>query len=129
MPLITKQFPETMMQQEIFEEIVTFLLNQNRKSIKLDSYDRKCLYRGDENTACAVGCLIRDDEYKKEMDDSQFTSIYFLITLKLLPKRLIPHIDLLTEIQSIHDSTEPFEWRDKFIEIADIYNLNTDFMN
>lgn len=55
-----------MTEQEALNIIVPFLYEQTCKSETEDG--RYCLYRGPNNTKCAVGCLIPDSEYKSDMD-------------------------------------------------------------
>jgi hypothetical protein len=102
-----------MTQQETFDTVVRHLFTQGRPALR----GNNCAYRGDGfATSCAVGCLIGDDEYKPVMDDEKGiaaiiknerfgTGVVALIKANLLPKRLVPFEPLLSELQSVHDST------------------------
>lgn len=70
------------------------------------TYGDACLYRTPDGGRCAVGALIRDDEYRPEMDqasDGYGTGVTSLSTRGLLPARLVPHVGLLEELQNLHD--------------------------
>ena len=63
--------------QEIYNKIKQHLLSQNKRSIasvpsrRYDGEnDEVCAYRSDDgNLKCAVGALITDDAYSKELED------------------------------------------------------------
>lgn len=102
--------------QDVFTQVATHLLTQNAKSY---SETGDCLYRGLNNTKCAAGCLIADDEYKPEMDCSVQTNKYSLPTAgttwpSLITRGLIPttvHRDLIISLQSIHDTSNIDDWK------------------
>jgi len=78
-----------------------------------------CVYRGKNGTKCAVGCLITDEEYKREMEGNDVTA---LNRLGLLPERLIPHLELLSEMQAVHDSFGTSRWEFWFATITQRLN-------
>lgn len=49
--------------QEIFNKVV---LHLNKQGVKSVNEDGRCMYRGDNGTMCAVGCLIHDNVYLNE---------------------------------------------------------------
>ena len=58
-----------------------------------------CLYRGPDNTRCAVGILIPDDKYQPEFDSKN-------LTCDQLPGDACEHVEgvaSLWPVQSIHD--------------------------
>ena len=65
--------------QEIYNKIKQHLLSQNERSITIvpsihddEGYD-VCAYRSDDgNLKCAVGALITDDAYSKELEDKSW---------------------------------------------------------
>lgn len=126
MTVIDIKFPEVMTAQEVFDTSASWLLKQGKKS-----EDRFCLYRGPDNTACAVGCLIQDDEYKPSMDDriNGDTSLSHIYELGLLPKRLHPHIELLSDLQDVHDTVDVDLWPDVLLYVAKNYRLNTSVLD
>lgn len=54
-----------MNRQEVFDKVVNHLLTQNQKSIDESS---QCMYRGINGLMCAVGCLIPDEFYNKDLE-------------------------------------------------------------
>lgn len=49
--------------QQIFDHVVDHLRKQKIRSVSADGTYASCAYRGVDNTKCAIGCLIEDDEY------------------------------------------------------------------
>jgi len=64
-----------------------------------------CAYRTGDGKACAVGCLITDELYGKYRHDIEGTNINheFFHDIPVLPIWLEPHVNLLRELQRIHD--------------------------
>lgn len=103
--------------QDVFTQVATHLLTQNAKS-----YDQKgnCLYRGLNNTKCAAGCLIGDNEYTPEMDCSSpavsygYNVPHGTTWPSLIKRGLISttvHRDLIISLQSIHDTSNIDDWK------------------
>ena len=65
----------------------------------------ECRYRTTEGSPCVVGSLLADDEYTPKMESLDVPD---LKARGLLPQRLVPHLDLLTKLQRLHDSK--FNW-------------------
>lgn len=109
--------------QEVFDHVARHLFAQGRPA-----KDKRggCAYRGKRGTACAVGCLIRDDEYVPAMDSEEMlshlpgykswsgTSVIGLGNAGLLPERLKTHVPLLSELQDVHDSQVRLTERGRF---------------
>lgn len=107
--------------QSIFDEVL-FKLRAQGKSSTGDN--NECLYRGNDNTKCAVGHLIPDDEYSPDMEgvsvvySGNFTADDIeneesetrhaqLLVSNVLRKRNCyskEHCMFLRQLQSIHDS-------------------------
>lgn len=51
--------------QEAFDLMVAHLIAQGRPSVDEEG---ACMYRGQDNTMCAVGILIPDDKYTDDME-------------------------------------------------------------
>lgn len=136
------QITETTGHQEVFDYIVAFLLKQGARSV---GGDGACRYRGDDGTMCAIGCLLPDETYDPWMEGLGLADF-------LLPWRqerhpdpdrfkpfskeqkeffalLIPHYDLLSDLQVSHDlqldTSEEIRasWIEEFKEIAKDHNL------
>ena len=92
--------------QDIFNRVWDHMRAQNAKSAD-DSAFGYCRYRGPDNMACAVGCLL-DDETAREADARGANGVQAITDL--LPPELAPHIELLADLQSDHDCAddEPF---------------------
>lgn len=101
--------------QEVFDQVKTHLLTQNQKAV--NNYG-KCRYRFGE-LKCAAGCLIGDDEYRKEFD-SYGGSWPFLCNQGLIPKE---HMALIVELQRIHDRHNVEWWPASLREVAKKFNL------
>jgi hypothetical protein len=115
--------------QQLFDYIYTFLYNQNKKST---NEHNACLYRGPDNTKCAIGCIIPD---KTEIDYN-----YNSITLDeiidknmfMLPWYILRNKEFLLGIQHIHDSFQVqytiFNFRqhlkNQFTIYGNTHNLN-----
>ena len=56
--------------QDVHNHITDHLIKQGKPARSPSTYDAPalCKYRGPENTSCAVGCLISDDNYTEELE-------------------------------------------------------------
>lgn len=111
---------ETLTAQEIFDTVAAHLRGMPQRSSKGVS----CLYRGPNGLKCAVGCLITDEEYKEEMDYGS-SSVARLLTQGLLPERLVPHVNLLSHLQHVHDSGA--NWNNGFVGEAHLHQAAVEF--
>ena len=95
--------------QEIFETVSRHLFAQGERAFQLGdaNTDGMCMYRGPNDTKCAVGCLIPDDVYLSTMENKRVNQ---LVTGDYhLPNFITENLDLLSELQYVHDRTE--SWR------------------
>ena len=101
--------------QEVFDQVTTHLLKQNKKSMRYEKSRNFCAYRSG-NLKCAVGCLIDDDEYLPEMEASDWNDLidngYVKATV---------HTRLITELQNTHDTSSPVYWPDRLRKIVHDY--------
>lgn len=81
--------------QEIFDTVVNHLHKQGKPA----EVGNTCRYRTEDGLMCAVGCLIPDDKYKPEMEGHVAYDI-----LRILPPEVAEHIEMLDDLQWIHDS-------------------------
>lgn len=91
--------------QEMFDEVVTQLVKQGGPSYKIDKEEnnkRVCLYRGPNNRRCAIGWLIKDEDYKPEFETS---SVLHLVENNKV-KLSIVDFCFLFDLQAIHDNEE-----------------------
>jgi hypothetical protein len=90
---------------EIFNHVVDHLRRQGKASKLTESCgDQICAYRGDGGAMCAVGALITDDEYQESLEGC---GIHTLLKDGILPsslhERLLPHEEMLADLQNFHD--------------------------
>jgi hypothetical protein len=94
-----------MNKQEIFDTVVKHLANQQVASRKNALQDGNlmmvCAYRGDNGTKCAVGCLIKDEDYHTSMEA---IPVDRLASEDSLPVYLLEHVALLEALQLAHDT-------------------------
>jgi hypothetical protein len=97
--------------KKIMNIVETHMLKQMKRSV---SSDGSCAYRGENGLKCAVGALINDEHYDKSFDTNSVpvwdASILNAIEASLDEKLNESNVDLLNELQSIHDTCEPHEW-------------------
>ncbi len=103
--------------QEIFEKVVNHLLNQKVRSVSRfnGTSGGSCAYRGQNNTSCAIGCLLTDEEYDPKME---FRTVQQLKEYSLLPTRYhdLP-IGFLQSLQSLHDRNNQYSLQnDQFMQ-------------
>lgn len=97
-----------MNEHEIYYTVRAHLLRQNEQA---RDEDGRCAYRGKNGTACAVGCLIKDEFYYPSMEGTNIISYHIT---GALTKSGIEMTDstsrLLAALQGIHDGSRPNEW-------------------
>ena len=91
-------------EQQVFDQVARHLLTQNAKSMSGDNLT--CAYRGKDNTMCAAGCLISDEEMER-LRDMNTTDWSELVEFEVAP---LEHRGLIKELQSVHDLREPVDW-------------------
>lgn len=116
--------------QQIFDQVSAHLLKQNQQCKTL--VDDQCAYRGGESGGlkCAAGCLIADEEYKPDMDRAGYVNNVSygsdwngLVKRGLVPEHL--HSNFIMELQNVHDSFNPDEWKHKLNNVANSHGLVT----
>ena len=114
--------------EEVFSYVKEFLLEQGEKS---HSTKHGCAYRGEDNRKCAIGCLILDEFYDEAFEGGLPTNSDgpkgYLIRDAL--EKSLPNwkmnLDLLSDVQSIHDSYEVDSWHYEFSRRSEKYYLFT----
>lgn len=105
--------------QEVFDYGVTCLMRQGAKSY--DNFDG-CMYRGPQGRKCAVGFFISDEEYRADMEKKGVSLV--LPTFPRAEKLPKTYVNLLSDMQAIHDNVEVHNWRDAFDDLANKRGLN-----
>lgn len=115
---------ETWTDQQVFDTVAKHLLTQNVRAI--DEYG--CKYRGPNNTKCAAGCLIPDEEYTEELEDQGWGLFVNNTTGEAIPCS-DAHYELISHLQHVHDEYPVCDWKRKLIDVANEHNLNYDVVN
>ena len=94
---------------EILETVTIALLKQGKVSKK---YHGLCAYRGDDGLKCAIGHLIKDEDYSKEMEGHGVNNV--LIRKALFNNDINVNEsniqNLIVELQAIHDHNGVGDW-------------------
>ena len=106
--------------QQAFTIVARHLLAQNSASV--DTGGDNCLYRGTDNKKCAIGCLIPDELYTRDMEGMTVKSLLTKFsTLGQLFKDLSP--SMLVDLQDIHDYRQVESWKTELQKLAATLNL------
>ena len=101
--------------QEVFDQVKDHLLRQNKKSKVPETYF--CMYRGPDNLKCAAGCLIADEEYKKEFENETWKELVYN------GRAPSEHEGLIFRLQKIHDRNSVQYWREELEGLAEDFGL------
>lgn len=102
--------------RETFLKVKQHLLCQRQKAVTVSG---SCAYRAPNGLVCAVGCLIKDEHYTEEIEfcamptHSYLTPKQAMLIKALRSSGCDASIDLLWELQYIHDSIFPGKWKDE----------------
>lgn len=116
-----------MNRQEIFDKVATHLLKQGKRAERdYDTIQKGCAYRGQENTKCAVGCLIKDEFYSTKLEGKRVGSdgVVEAIEKSLGYKLNDSDIIFLASLQVIHDTKQPEYWKNSLEMFCVQYKLN-----
>ena len=113
-----------MNKQDVFNKVATHLLTQNSKSIAHGEC-KECMYRGENNTSCAIGCLIKDEYYRAEFEQMTADSSYIINTLIASGIEVESDGDekFLMQLQVIHDKHIVENWKTTLITFASLNDL------
>lgn len=106
----------SMTKQEVFNVVREHLLKQGVRSENAAGSFR---YRGPNGLMCAVGVIIPDDLYHPEMEGRVVKDIWHMFSLGYYPNVL----DLLEDLQNVHDTYWPPVWAEKLEAIRQRHNL------
>jgi hypothetical protein len=113
-------------EQEVFDQVVKFMLDQGKKSVKASGACRYRAYAEDGSVLkCAVGCLMSDEEYDADMEGRTWSdNLNKRWQFKILPSA---HHRLLNDLQKAHDGADVQVFKEEFKsnakQIARIYKL------
>jgi hypothetical protein len=111
--------------QEIFDTVARHLIAQGRQA---KDEGGNCVYRAEDGSKCAVGCLITDEEYVPSMETVVFGQREAGTERQIAwPPRLLAHKRLLHVLQDVHDD----HWdnlHDELFVVAERFKLSTDVL-
>lgn len=113
----------TMTKQVIFDKVTDHLLTQ--KAVSADQYG-DCFYRGPNGLKCAIGALIPDSSYDKTMEGNvdRLCQPHKVEQYNLDPEIFnLRNVDFLSDLQSIHDTYLPEEWKYRLEDYAESNKL------
>lgn len=88
------------------QEIITKVWEHMAKQ-RVQSRDKskRCMYRGPNGTACAVGCLL-DDATAKKLDQLDTVAIAYIVEEHpdMVPEWVVENANLLAKLQHAHDN-------------------------
>lgn len=131
--------------QEIFDTVVAHLRKQGRKSTTL--VNQHCVYRAPNGDKCAIGCLIRDEDYDRSIEGLTVRAVRHYIGELLhwpsdLGKRRTKllvalqngvgeldnrKLELLRDLQRVHDvwdGTSMINLEAGLMHVAGVFNLD-----
>lgn len=106
--------------QEIYNTVRDHLLAQGKPA----TIKGVCAYRGDDGLKCAVGCLIPDELYSRDLEGQsvQSTDVFKVLTRAGVVEST-EQASLLTRLQYVHDVYEPEEWASRLRTVAADFGL------
>lgn len=114
-----------MNKQEIFDTVSVHLLRQKKRSLRETEYSTECAYRGKDGLTCAAGVLIKDEHYRPELEGNtpHDWDVQHAIGKSIGRSLDKEDIELLTELQDVHDFSVISEWAEALEYIADRYDF------
>ncbi len=96
--------------RKIFNTVKNHLLRQNKRSVNWTG--DVCAYRGDNGLKCAVGCLISNKAYHKELEGQIVTEkwVKFALIESGIPADDDEVLSMLGKLQRIHDTVQIYNW-------------------
>ena len=143
---------EFLTMQQVFDRVATHLLTQRAQSkgAYMDEEDYyvedACAYRGENDLKCAVGCLIRDEDYDEKLeglavtaankDNREFDNkkgrsmlLFHALTNAGINPDNETMMGMLSELQQVHDSAAPSEWPRCLLKMADDFKLDVEVID
>lgn len=125
----------TFTRQETFEFVATSLLEQDAKSLTPNSCPDAndiCAYRGTEGRKCAAGFCIPNKSYVQEIEGFGIRSvckITYDYDKNFVYRDFFGHdIELMEELQRVHDDYEVDTWRSTLTGVGENFDLDTSFL-
>ena len=120
-------------EQEVYEFVGTHLLGQLKRSLggvmTEDGYVESCVFRGDNNLSCAVGCLFNLDFRVRYLEGQGVDSADVQLALGSPSVDVVALLGLLQQLlQQVHDTLPPAQWRDGLRGVARVSQLDSSWM-
>lgn len=121
-----------MTNQQIIDRVAIHLLKQNKRAgirdKRFEPTGVQCQYRSSDGSKCAVGCLIPDDKYDPEIENTPASVLGYDGLSKLGIELEDPNgMSFVSELQTIHDCRDVFSWRFCLTQLARKYRLQVNF--
>jgi hypothetical protein len=108
--------------QEAFDIVYRHLIAQGDKA--LNARGTYCMYRAPEGRKCAIGALIPDELYSREMDSHVMSVREMKETFPKIAALFADiEVTLLEDLQSVHDDIPVEYWVKDLGKVARHYNL------
>jgi hypothetical protein len=115
---------------DVFNYVKQHLLNQNEKSV--DPWSLSCHYRAQKEDGkvlmCAVGCLIDDNYYSDEFENSSPVDLRVKQAIESSITNWNYNVSLLSELQNIHDEYEPDQWSLKLEYLESYFSEDNEYI-
>jgi len=124
-----------MTKQEIYTKVRNHLLSQGTKSMlsrSSNDFQAQCAYRGEEGRSCAAGCLIPDENYSPALESFSATSPRVAAAMGFpgdnaeLSLEQEEQLHMIRQLQIIHDTFDPCNWRERLDMVAKRYGFSTE---
>lgn len=114
-----------MKRREVFDKVKKHLLKQKKRAARPlpgGNGAVACRYRTEDGLRCAVGCLIPKRLYNpaaegRSINSEEVRDMVRKAGVTLNDKTL----NMLVELQGLHDGYEPEEWKDRLDVIEETY--------
>jgi hypothetical protein len=103
-------------EQQVFDVVVEHLMTQGAVSWSCEF--NGCVYRSADGKKCAIGCLIPDSKYSPSLEGLPSTGPEVLEALKETVQISPKIVNLLMELQRIHDNIAPSGWSHKLLVLG-----------
>lgn len=122
--------------QEMFNRSVKGLMDQGMVKSSAPrtatSSVNTCMYRGPNNTKCAAGHLIEDEDYDPDMENKPINIVVNMYRDLKSFVGMVHNPNLLAmvgQLQKVHDHKKPLEWLSEWYKIADNHALSTEILD
>ena len=116
-----------MNRQKVYDTVKKHLLKQKSRSESFSMVNESstgCLYRGPNGKKCAIGCLIIDGRYSKNIEGKGVSNPIVKNALYAWAKPKTENDEnFLSELQSIHDDCYVNRWQNELKTLAISFGL------